>query len=337
MKDQMVRWISRVALLIGFAMLFTQCDKTEQANPAAEDGIAVTDRGLAANPGDVCSCLAANYVAEDLSDEETAALAFMREEEKLARDVYLNLYERWNIPVFSNIARSEQRHMDAVLCLIERYGLEDPAAEQPAGAFQNSTLQGLYNSLMEQGAESLEAALTVGATIEDVDILDLQQNIENLAVDNDDILAVFKNLAKGSRNHLRAFTRELEKLGGTYEVQYISAEEYDVILSTGPERGEGLCGTCTGDGPRNGMGNGSGTCDGSGPNGHQGPGNGNLNGGNNGNCPNNNGNAGTGTCNGSGPNGNNGNNSSGPGNGNSGPGNGGGNNPGNGNGNGGGK
>lgn len=315
MKNQMVRWIGSVALLFGLAMLFTQCEKTEQAAPSADDGAMITERGVVANPGDVCSCLAANFTPANLSDEEMAALAFMREEEKMARDVYLNLYEKWNARIFSNIARSEQRHMDAVLCLLERYGLEDPADGLAAGTFQNSALQELYDGLMAQGEESLLAALTAGATIEDVDIFDLARNIDDPEIDNGDILAVFNNLARGSRNHLRAFTKEFEKLGATYEVQYISQEEYSAILSTGPERGEGLCGNCPGNsngpgfGRGNGPGNGSGACDGSGPYGNNGAGNGNQNGNNNSNCPNNGGNGnGAGNQGGNGNNGNAGNN-----------------------------
>jgi len=50
-----------------------------------------------------------------LSDEETEALLYMREEEKLARDVYLNAYERWKQPIFYNISLAEQNHMDAIV------------------------------------------------------------------------------------------------------------------------------------------------------------------------------------------------------------------------------
>ncbi|MCB9288908.1 MAG: DUF2202 domain-containing protein [Lewinellaceae bacterium] len=317
MKNQMVRWIGSVALLFGFAVLFTQCEKTEPGAPAMEDGIAVGDRGVVANPGDVCSCLAAAYGPQELSTAESEALAFMREEEKLARDVYLGLYELWDYKVFSNIARSEQRHMDAVLCLIERYGLADPAEGKGIGEFEDSHLGGLYATLMAQGRESLEAALKVGAAIEDLDISDLQENIGNPDVDNDDVLAVFNNLTKGSRNHLRAFTRSLATLGAAYEVQHLSQEEYEAIITTERERGESLCGACTGNGAGLGNGQGTGTCDGTGPHG-SGTGNGTPNGA--GICPNNtDGGAGTGTCDGTGPHGNqtgngNGNGSNGTGN-----------------------
>ena len=289
MKNQMVRWIGSIALLAGFTLLFSQCEKAEQ--PGAVDGLsgtAITERGVEAGPVDMCSCLTANFGLQELSDAEEEALLFMREEEKLARDVYLGLNEQWQAPVFANIARSEQRHMDAILCLIKKYELEDPVGENAQGVFQNATLQEMYNNLMAQGAGSLKDALTVGATIEDVDIFDLLQNIDNSAIDNGDILAAFTELTRGSRNHLRGFIRQLDILGETYQVQYISQEEFNYIISSEREKGSAICGACPnggGQGNSNGKGggNGTGACDGSGSNGNTGPNNGNSGGNNNGN------------------------------------------------------
>ena len=65
--------------------------------------------------------------ASDLSADEAAALLFMREEEKLARDVYNTLSATWGIQSFSNIASSEQMHMDEIKVLLDRYALTDPA------------------------------------------------------------------------------------------------------------------------------------------------------------------------------------------------------------------
>ncbi len=64
-----------------------------------------------------------------LTAAEEEGLLFMREEEKLARDVYLVLFDKWGLRVFENIAESEQRHMDAVLYLLGKYGLDDPARD----------------------------------------------------------------------------------------------------------------------------------------------------------------------------------------------------------------
>ncbi len=174
-----------------------------------------------------------------LSPEEVADLLHMREEEKLARDVYLTLYEKWNLTVFQNIARSEQMHMDAVATLLTTYGLEDPVAQtgDARGAFTDPNLQALYEQLVEQGSASLVDALTVGATIEDLDIKDLNEALSR--TDKEDIRLVYENLKMGSENHMRAFVRNLQAQGADYTPQFISEEEYQAILSSTPGRGQG--------------------------------------------------------------------------------------------------
>ena len=111
-----------------------------------------------------------------LSNPEIESILYMREEEKLARDVYLTLYEAWGLPVFQNIARSEATHMEAVKTLIDRYGLADPVAQE-IGVFTDPTLQQLYDQLVADGSNSLADALKVGAAIEEIDILDLEERI----------------------------------------------------------------------------------------------------------------------------------------------------------------
>ena len=146
--------------------------------------------------------------SEEVSPEEAAGLIFMREEEKLARDVYNTLYSKWGMRVFNNIAQSEQRHTDAIKVLIERYKLDDPLANDIPGTFVNEDLQNLYDTLIAKGDSSLVDALLVGALIEEVDILDIQKEIDE-HVDNEDIAFVYNNLLNGSCNHLRAFVRNL--------------------------------------------------------------------------------------------------------------------------------
>jgi tRNA isopentenyl-2-thiomethyl-A-37 hydroxylase MiaE len=85
------------------------------------------------------------------------------------------------------------------------------------------------------GKTSLEDALVVGATIEDMDIADLQENLTR--TDNEDIATVYRNLLRGSRNHLRAFAKAMDRYDVTYEARYISAEEYEAIVTSSKERG----------------------------------------------------------------------------------------------------
>lgn len=170
-----------------------------------------------------------------LTDREEHWLILMREEEKLARDVYQTLGDMWGMRIFSNIASSEQTHTDAIKTLLERYGVNDPVADDTVGVFTDPEMQKLYDNLTDQGSESLLSALIVGATIEDLDIDDLDKAMaENT---KEDIEIVYQNLQKGSRNHMRAFVRQIESNGGTYTPQYISLSDYEAILSSSQERG----------------------------------------------------------------------------------------------------
>ena len=173
-----------------------------------------------------------------LSDAEAEGILYMREEEKLARDVYLTLYEKWNMPIFENISNSEATHMEALKTLIDRYDLEDPAAGKDVGVFVNETLQGLYDQLVAEGSQSLASALRVGVAIEEIDILDLQEYVAQ--TDKADIRLVYENLTKGSRNHLRSFVSTLSKqTGETYQPQYLDQATYDAIVGGEMERGRG--------------------------------------------------------------------------------------------------
>lgn len=179
------------------------------------------------------------YGNDTLTQEEIDGLLWMREEEKLARDVYLTLYETYGLQIFQNIANSEQMHMDAVLSLLEKYGIEDPAVDE-VGIFTNPELQALYDQLIAMGSRSIEDALKVGALIEETDIKDLEEWITK--TDNADIIQVYENLMAGSENHLRAFTTVLQNYGVTYEPQVISEDEYNKIISSPMNTGMGRVG-----------------------------------------------------------------------------------------------
>ena len=168
-----------------------------------------------------------------ISQAEIDSIIWMREEEKLAKDVYTTLGQVWGLSIFTNISSAEQSHTDSVKTLIDRYGLMDPITDETIGVFQNETFSKLYQDLVKQGSISLVEALKVGALIEELDIKDLQERATTTA----DIDLVFQNLERGSRNHLRAFTRQLSQQGETYIPIYISQSEFDEITSSEIERG----------------------------------------------------------------------------------------------------
>lgn len=171
-------------------------------------------------------------VTGELQVAEVTALQLMREEEKLARDTYQALGARWGLSIFANIASSEQTHMDAVLSLLTRYRLNDPAAGRAAGEFTDPSLQALYHQLVARGSVSPTDALTVGALIEDLDLADLTRL--STETSRADILRVYANLMKGSRNHLRSFYGQL---GGDYVPQYLDEATFTDIVSSTAERG----------------------------------------------------------------------------------------------------
>jgi len=171
----------------------------------AQKGPGYRNRNLTRNPD--CPLCTSTAPLQELSTEESGWLLYMREEEKLALDVYTALYEQWGLRVFRNIAASEKQHFDALGTLIARYELEDPALSEP-GEFSNQELQELYESLIIEGGSAIADALGVGVKIENKDIADLDE--AKSVTDNTDIRSVYTNLQNGSYNHLESFLSHLE-------------------------------------------------------------------------------------------------------------------------------
>ena len=180
----------------------------------------------------------------ELSADEFPALVYMLEEEKLAHDLYVTFYEKWDLPIFKNISQSEQTHMDAIKTLLNQYGMDVPASNE-IGIFTDPDLQTLYNDLVVRGNQSSADAIKVGAVVEEIDILDLQKRLTQ--TNHIGIQQVFTNLERASSNHLRAFASMLRtQTGETYQPQYLSAETCRDIINTG--MGTGECGNSGRDG-----------------------------------------------------------------------------------------
>lgn len=175
--------------------------------------------------------------SRELSDEEVNTIQFMREEEKLARDVYLTLDQQWGdqTKVFANIAASEEQHTSSVAYLIEKYGIEDPVLYDEIGLFINPDLQALYNELIAKGSNSLMDGLYVGGLIEEKDMQDIVAAIEE--TDERPVILVYSNLLDGSENHLRAFVSAIESEGVDYQAQLLTQDEVDYIVAADSDSG----------------------------------------------------------------------------------------------------
>ena len=165
-----------------------------------------------------------------LTDEIASHLQFMREEEYLAHDVYLYLYAEYQLLPFENIRKSEFRHTEAVKTLLNSYDIVDPAAEHQAGIFQDEAIQELYNTLTEQGDQSLEEALRVGLLIEEKDIYDLDEALK-MTDEDSDISFVLSNLKRASGNHLRAFHFNFTSRAGDYTPVILEEAYFEEILN----------------------------------------------------------------------------------------------------------
>ncbi|MCM5570119.1 DUF2202 domain-containing protein [Burkholderiaceae bacterium FT117] len=214
-RKHFIRGMSAMLGAVVFGPVLTACGSggDDSLNTIAEAGVT----------GDT------TLTSTGLDEIEIAGLKFMREEEKLAHDVYATLFNTWGAEIFSNIAASETAHTEAVLGQIELYGIEDPAEGNPVGVFEDPYLQALYDKLIAMGSVSLIEGLKVGALIEETDIVDIREKMED--TDEASILQVYQNLLCGSYEHLQAFDKALRANGVSYQSQVITQEEWDAIVA----------------------------------------------------------------------------------------------------------
>ena len=219
--------ISCVILAIDFAV-----------EPSTPTNIAVPAVGMISVAGRASVMMSTPAANSTLSAHEIAHMRYMREEEKLAHDVYQHFANIWGTPIFGKIAQAEQRHTDAVLRLLNTYSLPDPSAHKDAGEFTDPQLASLYAALIEKGGESPANALMVGGLIEEVDIADLEN--ATASTQRPDIIRVYTTIHRGSRNHLRSFAKALGRMGIAYIPQKLSLAEVQNILNTPMETGPPL-------------------------------------------------------------------------------------------------
>jgi hypothetical protein len=142
-----------------------------------------------------------------LTNTEKANILYLFEEEKLAHDIYVEMYNTYGAYIFNNVSESEQRHMNSVAKLISKYELDDAVVNNGPGIFSNGDIQTLYDDLLKKGRGNLTSALEVGVEIEEMDIGDIETMQEE--TDKADIKRVLSNLLNGSYNHLDAFNTQL--------------------------------------------------------------------------------------------------------------------------------
>lgn len=170
-------------------------------------------------------------VPDTLSKMEIQGIVHMREEEKMARDIYDSMYAKWQVNPFGNIRKSEQVHMDRMKELLDEYGIKDPVNEtsDKPGVFISNPIQQFYSESANSGSKTLIEALKVGAKVEELDIADL--NNYGKQTTNKRLLATYEYLKMASENHLRAFVRRLRSNGVVYTPIILTKNVFDNIIS----------------------------------------------------------------------------------------------------------
>lgn len=168
---------------------------------------------------------------DTLSKMEIQGIVHMREEEKMARDIYDSMYAKWQVNPFGNIRKSEQVHMDRMKELLDEYGIKDPVNEtsDKPGVFISNPIRQFYSESADSGSKTLIEALRVGAKIEELDIADL--NKYGTHTTNKRLLVTYEYLKMASENHLRAFVRRLRSNGVVYTPIILTKNVFDNIIS----------------------------------------------------------------------------------------------------------
>ena len=193
MKDLFI-----TTLLLSLILVFSSCEEDETTN-----------------------------VTPELSETEKSELLYMLEEEKLARDVYTYFDELWGVKQFTNIKESEKNHIGYVSATLDMYEISYTIL--PEGQFDNMDIQNLYDQFIVQGEANSLDALIVGATIEDIDIADLEELIGTTT--NSTLLELYERLQCGAKNHMRGFVKGINNAGGSYAPQFITEQVYDEIMA----------------------------------------------------------------------------------------------------------
>lgn len=256
MKNSLFRLFSILAIALGTVFVFAGCERDEGLtfrptnllgdNAGQVPGeYAQLDRLYTADQLQIKDKIRLNLQQCDfdlnytpsvpLTDIETENVTYFRKAEKMGRDLYVAFYDLWDYSMFDIAANSEQNHMDAMLLLIDLYGLPDPVADLDPGVFNDPDLEARYTELLTRGTPTLNEAMIAGAVTQEYEIAELTEALA--IVENGNVVTIYNNLLLASRNHLRSFVKRMAILGITYTPEILTAEAFDEIMSVDWETG----------------------------------------------------------------------------------------------------
>lgn len=225
--------IFATALLGLFALV--SCNKSDDFTPTNDAPLAI----LSVDADGVSTLTRANVapvlgVTAPLSADEIEFLFAIREDEKVARDLYTSFSALYPASVqIAKIKTAEDSHIACIEAVLDYYEISYPAMTA-TGVFEDAERQALYNDLVDKSATLLETFGTM-AVIEEETVL-AYKSVQS-EITNENISLVVANMIKASSNHLKAAVRQITALGGSYTPSYLSAEEFDAIINSSFQNG----------------------------------------------------------------------------------------------------
>ncbi len=146
---------------------------------------------------------------ETLSPREIDDMNYLIENEKLLRDYFNVMYNKYNLSLFQNVAKSEQSHLNFLAVKFLRYDLKNPTEEKPAGEYVNPELQQTYDIMIAKGETNIYAALLAGSSKVKEDVEDIPLMIDQFE-GNADIVLIFSNILIESQKNREVLEQELK-------------------------------------------------------------------------------------------------------------------------------
>ncbi len=162
-----------------------------------------------------------------ITETEAGDLQLLREEEKLARDLFRDWSDRSEL--FGAVAHSKQLHFEIVGALLQRHQVTDRTLGGE-GLYVFPQLQTLHQELLARGGSTELEALAAGAELHERDLVGLEEAAGRSQLE--DVRASLAEIQRGARNHLRGCVEELALQGVDYAPRLLSPEAFAAIINS---------------------------------------------------------------------------------------------------------
>lgn len=137
-----------------------------------------------------------------LTDAQKTTLAAVAEEQQLAHDLYLAFADKYGASLFTCMSKDETWQLTDTDNVLKLYAVADPIAGQPGGTFSSASTQQRYDTLLAQGAKSVDTAVAAARSVESTEVTHVKSAAADLTAP--DVLQLYTNLLDASQSHLLA-------------------------------------------------------------------------------------------------------------------------------------